>query len=316
MSRVLVTGANGFVGSALIRRLLEKSGHFVVGTARRPVRGPDHDRLLIHTGLDLAESSDWRTALSGCDCVVHTAARVHVMRASSPADTKMFADVNVAGTRALAQQAAASGVRRFIYLSSIKVLGEETAAGRAFRATDEPAPIDPYGVSKLQAEMALRKISEETGMELVIIRPPLIYGPGVRANFAALMTAVRRGVPLPLGSIDNRRSLVAIENLTDLIAVCVDHPGASGKVLLVSDGEDLSTPELVRRLARAMERRTLLLNVPLPALRMVGSMLGRRAAVQRLCGSLQVDISDTRESLDWEPPISVDAALRCAIHAT
>jgi nucleoside-diphosphate-sugar epimerase len=232
------------------------------------------------------------------------------MREDSTTQANLFDKVNVAGTINLARQAVRAGVTRLIFISSIKVNGEETEKGRSFSAADAPTPVDAYGQSKLAAENGLRAVSAETGLEVVIIRPVLVYGPGVKANFRSMMRWIERGIPLPLGAIKNARSLVAIDNLVDLIVTCLDHPSAPGEVFLVSDGEDLSTPQLLGRMGAAMKRPVRLLSVPLPLLSAAAILFGRTAYIKRLCGSLQVDIEKTRRVLGWSPPVSVDAALQ------
>ncbi len=221
-----------------------------------------------------------------------------------------FRAVNVAGTLNLARQAVSAGVKRFVFISSIKVNGEGTASGKPYTADDTPMPVDPYGISKLEAEQGLQALSQETGMEVVIIRPVLVYGPGVKANFRSMMSWLRKGIPLPLGATGNKRSLVAVDNLVDLIATCIDHPAAANQTFLVSDGEDLSTTQLLQRMGKALGRPARLLPVPASLLQAGAAMLGKRAIAQRLCGSLQVDIGKTRELLGWAPPVSVDDALR------
>jgi nucleoside-diphosphate-sugar epimerase len=221
-----------------------------------------------------------------------------------------FRKVNVEGTLRLARRAAESGVKRFIFISSIKVNGESTVLGKPFKANDFPAPADPYGVSKYEAEEALKQLSLDTGMEVVIIRPPLVYGPGVKANFLSMLSWLNKGVPLPLGAIRNRRSLVAIGNLVDLIVTCIEHPAAANQIFLVSDGDDLSTPQLLQCLARALGKKAWLLPLPEWSLKLVASAIGRRAVAQRICGSLHVDIDKNRKLLDWAPPIKVEAAMR------
>ncbi len=259
----------------------------------------------------LGADSDWSSTLARVNIVVHTAARVHVMHDTAVDPLAEFRALNVAGTLAVARQAARAGVRRFVFLSSVKVNGEATVAGRRFAADDAPAPVDPYGVSKLEAEQGLFTLAAETGMEVVIIRPPLVYGPGVKANFLSMMRWLARGVPLPLGAVrHNRRSLVALDNLVDLIVTCLDHPAAVNQVFLAGDGEDLSTTDILRRLAAAMGVPARLLPVPVGVLEAVAALLGKRHVVQRLCGSLQVDISKTRRLLDWTPPVTVDEGLR------
>lgn len=302
MSKVLVTGANGFVGAAVLARLLDDKRE-VVGAVRRPTDRNPH----WLQGPALGPQADWRPLLEHTAVVVHTAARVHQMNEDQASARTAHTHTNAQGTIALARQAAEAGVKRFIFLSTIKVMGEKTQ--RPFRANDTPAPSDAYSESKLEAERGLEEIGRRTGMEWVTIRPPLVYGPSVGGNFATLMQWVARGLPLPLGAIHNRRSLVARDNLVDLIATCVDHPAAANRTLLVSDDEDLSTTELICRLSAAMGIRPRLIPVPAPILEGVGRLLGKRAMIERLCCDLQVDIEDTKRSLNWRPPLSVDAGL-------
>ncbi|MDH4656636.1 MULTISPECIES: SDR family oxidoreductase [unclassified Pseudomonas] len=306
--RILLTGASGFIGSALLARIC-KAGNFQLTVATRralPGLSPEVKSELVSS---LDAEADWRAALSGVDVVIHTAARVHVMNECSDDPLSEFRKTNVEGTLRLASQAAAAGVRRFIFVSSIKVNGEMTSTSAPFLVDATPAPADPYGVSKMEAEQALRSLAAESGMEVVIIRPPLVYGPGVRANFLNMMRWLYKGVPLPLGAINNRRSLVALDNLTDLILTCTEHPAAANQTFLVSDGEDLSTTQLLRRMGNALGTPARLLPVPERLLDVAARVLGRKALSQRLCGSLQVDISKTRELLNWSPPVSVDQAL-------
>lgn len=305
-SRVLVTGATGFVGEALVFRLLRDK----VFTPVAAVRG--ETRLaglcpVVAFGLD--ENSPL-PPLEDVDVVVHCAARVHVMNEVAADPLAAFRQVNVEGTARLARHAAKSGVKRFIFISSIKVNGEVTLPGAPFSADDAPAPVDPYGISKREAEDALRQISQDTGMEVVIIRPPLIYGPGVKANFLNMMRWLERGIPLPFGAINNRRSLVAIGNLIDLITVCIQHPAAGGHVFLVSDAQDLSTTQLLRRMAGALNVKPRLLPLPSSLMTVGAALIGRQDLAQRLCGSLQVDIGKTQAILGWLPAIGVDQALR------
>lgn len=306
---ILLTGATGFVGQALDARL-RSEGRRLLGTARRSGQ--------LGTGTPVAAAElrpdqDWSACLAHTRAVVHLAARVHVMDERAADPLAAFRLANTAGTLNLARQSAAAGVRRFVFVSSIKVNGEQTAPGRAFRFDDAPAPLDPYGVSKREAEEGLRALGATSGMEIVIVRPPLVYGPGVKANFAALMRAVRRGWPLPLGDVTaNRRSLVALDNLVDLLVSCINHPAAAGQTFLVSDGEDLSTAELLRRMGQALGRPARLLPVPASLLEAGAALLGRRAMAQRLLGSLQVDIAHTCRTLGWAPPVSVDEGLRRA----
>ena len=273
-------------------------------------RGDDFEGVVV--GAIDAETQ-WSEALRGIDTVVHLAARVHVMNDASENPMAEFRRINVAGTLNLARQAAAAGVKRFVFISSVKVNGERTAPGRPFTETDAPNPQDAYGQSKHEAEQGLRLMAEDTGMEVVIIRPPLVYGPGVKANFAALMRAVQRGWPLPLGAVHNQRSLVALDNLVDFIVTCITHPKAANQTFLVSDGQDLSTTELVRGMAKAAGVPARLLPVPVWALQAAGALLGKGDAVQRLCGNLQVDISKARQLLGWVPPVSVEEGLKMAM---
>jgi UDP-glucose 4-epimerase len=305
--RVLLTGSTGFVGKAVLQRLLERGDSVVA--ALRQSSAPVDGKAEVFRFAELDEACDWQAGVAGVGTVIHSAARVHVMNDTEADPLAAFRRVNVAGTLNLARQAAAAGVRRFIFISSIKVNGEGTPKGQPYTADDRPAPADPYGVSKREAEDGLREIARQTGMDVVIIRPVLVYGPGVKANFLAMMRWLDKGVPLPFGAIDNRRSLVALDNLADLVVTCVDHPNAANQTFLVSDGEDLSTTGLLRRMAQALGRPARLLPVPGSLLALAANALGRRALSQRLCGSLQVDIQKTRSLLDWTPPLSVDAAL-------
>ena len=256
---------------------------------------------------DIGRATLWDDALREVDVVVHLAARAHVLH-DTPDNAHLYLEINQHGTAALAQAAARAGVRRFILLSSVKVNGDDSGDG-AYGAADAPAPPDAYGVSKMLAEQAVRSVAEESGMEAVIVRPPLVYGPGVRANFLRLMRWVEAGRPLPLGAIVNRRSLVSVWTLADLLTTVLDHPAAAG-TWMVSDGEDFSTPELIRQIGVAMNRQVRLLAAPVGLLRLAGALLGRRAEVARLCGSLAVDIAATRQKLGWRPPLSAAEALR------
>lgn len=307
--RVLVTGANGFIGQAVCADL-QSRGYRVLGAIRKTpdAHQPAEVNCLVMGNID--ERTDWKVALSGIDSVLHLAARVHMMRETAVDPLAEFRRANVALTLNLARQAALAGVRRFVFVSSVKVNGERTPIGQPFTAEDVPQPLDPYGISKLEAEQALMQLAEQTGLEVVIIRPVLVYGPGVKANFHEMMRWVLKGVPLPLGALDNRRSLVALDNLVDFIATCLSHPAAANQTFLVSDGEDLTIPNLLRRTAAAFGRPARLLPVPMFVLRVAGCLLGKGAVIQRLCDTLQVDISKAQRLMGWQPPVSVDAALR------
>ena len=305
---VLITGASGFVGAAVAARLVQLGCPTTRAAVRRAYTQlpPGVEGCVVTT---LAADTDWTSALAGIDSVVHAAARVHVMRESATDPLAAFRRVNVEGTLNLARQAAKAGVRRFVFISSIKVNGEVTEPGRPFHADDEPAPQDDYGVSKLEAEVGLRALAEATGMEVVIIRPVLVYGPGVRANFQALLRLVNNGVPLPFGKTANRRSLVALDNLADLVCTCLEHPAAANQTFLVSDGEAVSTAGLVRAMATALGKKPRLLDVPLPWMSRVAQALGQGAVTQRLFDSLEVDIDKNRQLLGWQPTTRMADAL-------
>ncbi|WPN99860.1 SDR family oxidoreductase [Pseudomonas sp. MUP55] len=306
---VFLTGATGFVGGAVMRRLVADG--FIVKAALRNI----DDR--VEEGVQAVrfctfETTDWSGCFVGVDSVVHCAARVHVMNDKEIDPLAAFRKVNVEGTLRLARQAAEAGVRRFVFISSIKVNGEGTKLGRPYTADDCPQPCDPYGISKMEAEQGLRELASRTSMDVVIIRPVLVYGPGVKANFLNMMRWLDKGVPLPFGAIHNARSLVALDNLVDLIITSLVHPGAANQIFLVSDGEDLSTTQLLRRMAIALSKSARLLPVPSWTLIAAANIMGKRSLSQRLCGSLAVDIGKTRSLLQWAPPVSVDRALEAA----
>lgn len=306
--RLLVTGGSGFVGSALIKRLLSEHREvFAVG--RSEVDLPV-ETVKVSSFSELGALGN---KLGSVDVVVHCAARAHIMNDDTQDPLAEYRKVNVDGTLNLARHAAESGVKRFVFVSSIKVNGEQTLPGNPFTEDVARAPEDPYGISKYEAEQQLQALSAETGMELVIIRPPLVYGPGVKGNFASMIRLMEKGLPLPLGAVGNKRSLVALDNLVDLIVTCVDNPAAANQVFLAGDGQDLSTTELLRGVANAMGKSARLLPVPAGLLMLGASMLGKRAVAQRLLGSLQVDISKAREILGWQPPVSVEEGLARAV---
>jgi nucleoside-diphosphate-sugar epimerase len=306
VNRVLVTGANGFVGQHLCPYLIAQGF-----TLRAALRRQQPDWAVCEQVAigDITAECDWSAALEGVDAVFHLAGRAHVMRETVDDPLAQFRQVNVAGSRRLAQQAAAAGVKRLIYLSSIKVNGERSI-NQPIEADDGAAPEDAYGQSKWEAEQALRKIAEESGMELVIVRPVLIYGRGVKGNLQHLAGWVRKGLPLPLGRVNNRRSLVNIQNLLDFLHTCLLHPDAAGEVFIVADGEDLSTPQLIRKLAAAMGVSPRLVPLPISLLHLLGRLSGRSAAIERLCGDLQVNIDKNKRLLNWVPKVSVESALR------
>ena len=302
--QVLLTGASGFVGGAVLQALRQR-GLAVRPVFRTPAAAQAADGVTVAT-LDAA--TDWAPALAGADVVVHCAARAHVMRDEALNPLTEYRRVNVDGTLRLAQQAAAAGVRRFVFISSIGVNGNTNQ--RPFTAEDKPNPAEPYAQSKWEAEQALWALQQATKMELVILRPPLVYGASAPGNFGSLVRWVMKGVPLPLGAVRNKRSLVGIDNLADLIACCVEHPAAANQVFLAGDGEDLSTTDLLRRAAMALGAPNRLLPVPMWSLNLAARILGKGAVAQRLLGSLQVDIRKTRELLGWTPPLTVDEGLK------
>ena len=305
--KLLVTGANGFVGSAAVQNF-SNLGHSVLAHARSVASYSATNIQAVQGDYD--DIAPWQDQLVGCDAVIHTAARVHQVKEVSADPMHDYRHVNVDYTVALARAAAKSGVKRFIYLSSVKVNGNYTLKDHAYTAGDTPAPDDPYGISKYEAEKALMQLAAEAGMQVVIIRPPLVYGPGVKANFMSMMTWLHRGIPLPLGAIHNQRSLLGLGNLLDLITVCLTHPQAANQTFLASDGHDVSTTELLQHMARALNVSPRLLKVPQSWLETGAKLVGKPGIAQRLCGNLAVDIGKTRELLGWQPPVSLEAGLR------
>lgn len=306
---VLITGASGFVGEGFVNHATANSDLMLRAAVRKNVHVfPKKVQTVVVANI--SRETNWRYAVCGVDAIVHAAAKVHVMRDSAADSLAEYRRINVDGTQALAQQAVEAGVKRFIFISSIKVNGESTLPGCAFTADDTPAPADPYAMSKFEAEQKLTEIANRTGLEVVIIRPVLVYGPGVKANFHFMMRWINRGYPLPFGAIDNRRSLVARDNLVDLILTCLRHPNAANQIFLVSDGEDISTTMLLRKTAVALGKPGWLIPVPPQVLLGCARIFGKANFVERLVGSLQVDISKTRNLLGWEPKIGLDEALR------
>lgn len=304
--KVAVVGAGGFVGRPVMARLRD-DGHEVVPIVRTARGMPDERQI-----DDLA-SADWPNLFTGVEAVVHLAARVHVMNDTAADPLAEHRRVNCAGTMKTAEGAAAAGVKRFIFISTIKVNGEETKPGRPASADDQPEPVDPYGISKLEAEQALFELAGRCGMEVTVIRPPLVHGPGVRANFESLMKLVQRRVPLPIGLVtQNRRSLVGVDNLADLISVCLAHAAAAGQRFMASDGHDVSTRELAEMLGTALGVRPRLLPVPIGSMRLAARIAGKEPALNRLLGDLQVDITKNRELLGWSPPVTLQEGLRRA----
>jgi len=306
---MLVTGATGFVGKALLKRL-QHDAQFRIRAAVRSeqsVLGAGVERVVVG---DLTPDIDWTTALHDVDVVVHLAARVHMMRDTTTDPLAEYRRVNRDATLSLGRQAAQAGVRRFVFVSSIKVNGESTTAGAPYRADDLPAPVDAYGISKREAEDGLLQLVDKTRLEVVVVRPPLVYGPGVAANFLKLMQLVKLRLPLPFGRIGNRRSLVALDNLVDLLLLCSAHPAASNQIFMVSDGNDLSITDLIRLIAKSMGRPSILLPVPEKLMLWGARAIGKPDVANRLLGSLQVDISAAQKILGWQPIVSPEAAVR------
>lgn len=306
LPRVLVTGATGFVGRSLVP-LLERQGYRVRRAARGlPASAATQDEW-VACG-EIGPNTDWQVAVAGCSGVIHLAGRAHVLREQVADPLAEFRRVNVEGTLRLARMAVAAGVRRFVFVSSIGVNGR--VSDRPFVESDDPRPHDLYAVSKFEAEQGLGALAQETGLEVVIVRPPLVYGPGCPGNLARLLGLLRRGIPLPLGSVDNRRSMIGVDNLADMLALCLSHPAAAGQLFLVSDGEDVSTPRILRGLAAGLGVPLRIIFMPPRILELLAGLVGRGADIERLCSSLQVDSSKAQRVLGWRPRVAVDEGLR------
>ena len=309
MKKILVTGASGFIGQQL-SETLSKSGRLVLGAVR------NLNSILINKNIeyipvgDIAFKKNWKDLLVDVDCIIHCAGRAHKMIDNKNLDTYSLANIN--GTKYLAEQAVEAGVKRLVFLSSVKVNGETTHQNTKQKLSnkDTPNPKDYYAISKLKAEKALWEISSRTGLEVVVVRLPLVYGYGVKGNLARLIKIVKLGIPLPLSLVENQRSMIGIDNVVDLLIQCIDHPEAIGKTFLASDGEDLSTPELIKLIASSMGRKANLFPFPISILKFIGSIFGRREEINRLVGSLRIDDSYTKEILNWTPPISVEEGIR------
>ncbi|MEZ9901689.1 UDP-glucose 4-epimerase family protein [Vibrio breoganii] len=303
--KIMLTGASGFIGSKLLEQLPAAS---TMSLGREKPQGQLFENFFK---LEINNDTDYSAALSDVDVVVHLAARVHVMKDSVSDPLEEYREVNTRGAVNIARQAASAGAKRFVFISSIKVNGEGTSQDKPFTSADEHAPEDDYGLSKSEAEQQLFEIGQESGMEIVVIRPTLVYGPGVKANFASLLNLVSKGIPLPFGYIkDNRRSLVSVTNLVDLIVTCIDHPKAANQTFLVSDDHDVSTSEMVVQMAKALGKPTWQLPVPVWFYQLAGKLFGKSDVVDRLVGSLQVDITHTKETLDWMPPQTLEAGFQ------
>lgn len=307
MTNILITGANGFVGSALVLKLAEIESARIRIAVRKSTRILSK-RVETFENLELAENTDWTEALKNIDVVIHCAARAHLLKDNANDPLTEFRKVNTAGTLCLARQAAVAGAKRFIFISSLGVNGAETFS-KPFLADDTPRPHSPYAQSKFEAEKGLRELSQTTKMSVVIIRPPLVYGPNAPGNFGALTRIIKKRIPLPLGRLTNKRSFVYLDNLIDLIALCIDHPNAANQTFLVSDDEDLSTTQLLKKKGDVFNKPVVLLPVPASILKVAAKAIGKDKVAQQLLGSLQADIQKTKSLLGWRPPFSVDEGL-------
>ncbi len=308
MKKILVTGATGFIGQAVVKKLLALA--FSVSAAVRSVSPALPNSLTQIEIGDLASLPEDNSFLQGIDVVIHIAARAHIMNETESEPLAEFRKINTTATLNLAVQAAEAGVKRFIFISSIKVNGESTTRSLAFTSESTLIPTDPYALSKFEAEHGLLSLTKNTRMEVVIIRPPLVYGPGVKANFLTMINWVDTGIPLPLGAIHNKRSLIALDNLVSFICHCINHPKAGNEVFLISDGEDISTTQLLKKVAKALHKKSRLLPVPVRLMRIVARLIGKQAIASRLFDSLQINSAKARELLDWQPVVTMDEQLR------
>jgi nucleoside-diphosphate-sugar epimerase len=308
MTKILITGATGFVGRALFENLKLKKKYLIHLTTRTNQEELFEGGKAFNIG-EIDSSTNWNDALDGVDCIVHCAARAHTTEKKQTDLLNAYRRINVDGTRNLAKQAVAIGIKRFIFLSSIKVNGEETIATKSFKYNDISQPEDAYGITKWQAEQALLEISKQTGLEVVIIRPPLVYGEGAKGNFLHLLNLVYKQIPLPFANINNLRSFIGLDNLLDLIICCIQHPKAAGETFLVSDGEDVSTSDLIIKLSKFMDKSPRLFQVPQLIIQLIGRLVGKSSEIERLLGSLRIDNSYTREILGWSPALSLDESL-------
>ncbi len=308
MKKLLVTGATGFIGSALINELIKHNFDLVASTRNTTPHLPQQVKQ-FNAG-ELLPTTDWSVALQNVDIIIHTAARVHVMRDKYHDPLTKFQNVNTLGTLNLAQQAAITGVSRFVFISSIKVNGEITSHNRLFSPADNFIPTDPYALSKFEAEIGLLKLAKRTNMDVVIIRPPLVYGPKVKGNFSSLTKWIQRNIPLPFGTIHNQRSLVALDNLVDFIICCTNHPKAANEIFLISDDSDISTTELLLKIATTFNKKALLIPIPASYLTLLAKLTGMKRMSDRILGSLQIDNSKAKDLLNWSPITTIDEQLK------
>ncbi|WP_434997423.1 UDP-glucose 4-epimerase family protein [Vibrio scophthalmi] len=308
--KLLVTGSTGFVGARVVE-LAEECDWEVVSVVRE-IAKPLPNRFLVSS---IGAETDWSDAFEGVDCVVHCAARVHQMNESEQDALTAYRETNMLGTLHLAKRAAEAGVKRFVFVSTIKVNGEFTEPGSPFQPNLNNIPQDPYGLSKYEAELELTQLSKETGLEVVTIRPPLVYGPGVKANFLTMMRLIDKGIPLPFGAIHNKRSLVYLDNLSSLILTCCEHPLAAGLTFLVSDGQDVSIAQLMRTIAQSMGKSPRLLPIPMSWIQLASSVLKKQHIAQRICGNLQIEIGSTKDILGWKPPVSFEQGIKRTVEA-